>query len=229
MKKIITVCGHSFLLLNGAKIALDCGANNGKFSEYLNKHSRMKIYSFEPDPRLFSVLPKLPNVTWHPLAIDGDSGEFDLALGESLCSSAVYNVSANRIRVKKTSLDDFCAAHGIQKIDFIKLDIEGAELNLLEKAGDTLLCATKQITVEFHEFLNKDDLPRIKKIVARLESLGFYFIKFSYHTWGDCLFLNTRLVHVSCFDKIFFCFIKWFRGFCRITKPEKRSRGKRKL
>lgn len=90
--KIENILNHSFASapLRGAPLALDCGANEGGFARWLSAHTPAEVHSFEPDPRLFAKLPPLPRVTWHPLAVDGESGELDLALGEETCSSALY-------------------------------------------------------------------------------------------------------------------------------------------
>ena len=203
--RITNVLGHSFApdLLRDAKVALDCGANMGGFSTWLSQNTTASVYAFEPDPRLFPNLPILPRVTYVPQAVDGESGSFDLNMGPKMCSSAVYTQRAHeRVRVEKTSLTDFCAAHGIHEIDFIKLDIEGAELSVLERTSPDLLTATTQITVEFHDALRASDVPRIRAIAERLKQLGFYFVRFTQFTWGDCLFLNERRVRLTALDKL---------------------------
>lgn len=225
MIRIINHLAHSFApdLLKEAEIALDCGANRGEFSRWLSEHSTAQVHSFEPDSRLFSKLPSLPRVTFHPLAVDGESGEFELALGESNCSSAVYREREKQevIQVRKTSLDDFCSAHGIRRIDFLKLDIEGAELSVLERTSDSLLLGTIQITVEFHDFLRKGDIPRIAGIFGRMKRLGFYGVRFSHFSWGDCLFLNKRYVSLSVVDRIgIHLFARILPGFRRFMKRQ---------
>jgi len=204
--KIENILNHSFMSapLHEASLILDCGANEGGFARWMCEHTPAQVHSFEPDPRLFAVLPVLPRVIWHPLAVDGESGEFDLALGEATCSSALYRERTGQVtvRVKKTSLDDFCRTHGITRIDLVKIDIEGAELSLLEKTSDALLRSTAQITVEFHDFFRREDLPRIAGIFRRLEGLGFYGVRFSHFYWSDCLFVNQRIAPLSALDKL---------------------------
>ncbi len=223
--KIENVIDHSFApaLLRAAKLALDCGANHGEFARWLSANTPAQVHSFEPDPRLFARLPPLPRVTYHPLAVDGESGEFDLALGEATCSSARYREYAGQttVRVKKISLDEFCRDHGITQIDFMKIDIEGAELSLLEHTSDALLAATTQITVEFHDFFSREDLPRITGIFRRLEGLGFYAVKFSHFYWSDCLFLNRRTVPLTLLDRLSIQVSgKYVPGVARFTRRQ---------
>jgi FkbM family methyltransferase len=219
--KVESLHCHSFVseLAKKAEIAIDCGANNGDFARWLSDNTTAKIFSFEPDPRLFKQLPSLDRVEWIESAVDGTSGVFQLSLGEKHCSSAVYREASDQktVKVGKTSLDDFCVGRGIEKIDFLKIDIEGAELNVLEQCSERLLRSTVQVTVEFHDFLEPSDLPRIKNVFKRMQSLGFFGIKFSYHTWGDCLFLNTKYIQISQLDRTRFFLQKYSLGIHRLA------------
>jgi len=60
---------HSFSsnLLEDAKVALDCGSNKGEFARWLSENTSAEIHSFEPDPGLFHMLPKLDRVTYHEI------------------------------------------------------------------------------------------------------------------------------------------------------------------
>jgi FkbM family methyltransferase len=221
--RIENICCHSFLAdqLRSAKVILDCGSNRGKFARWMNAHTPATIHGFEPDPRLFATLPKLAQVQFHPLAIDGEAGEFDLALGEDNCSSAIYRERKGQptVRVRKVTLDGFCREHKIKEIDLIKIDIEGAELSLLEKTSEKTLQSIKQITIEFHDFLRKDDLPRIEAIVRRLAGLGFYGIRFSQFTWGDCLFINSAYIPTRWLDRAKIKLSgKWLPGMKRLAR-----------
>lgn len=221
--KVINVLGHSFIhsLLSDAHTILDCGANRGGFAQWASENTLATVYSFEPDARLFKDLPSQPRVKYFPYAIDGESGTMTLSLGEEHCSSAVYteNMKQQRIQVDKVCINDFVKSHSLDVIDLLKLDIEGSEISVLESMDDEQLSKIKQITVEFHDFLSPSDIPKIKFIVSKLRERGFYFTRFSTHTWGDCLFLNEHLVSVSRFQKInILLFGKYMPGMHRIIK-----------
>ena len=74
------------------------------------------------------------------------------------------------------------------------MDIEGAEMEILETAPAELLRRARQITVEFHDFLYPELLPRVKAIQRRLAAAGFYVINFSQFTNGDVLFVRRDLI-----------------------------------
>lgn len=202
--RTVSLLGHSFVpaLASRARIAFDCGANQGMFSAWLSEHTGATVYAFEPDPRLFRELPPLPRVHYIPQAIDGESGTLELALGVKMCSSAVIRTPAQEVvTVRKTSLADFCREQGIAEIDFLKVDIEGSEVSVFEQASDETLRSINQITVEFHDMFRPEDVPRIKLIVARLKRLGFFYVRFTQFTWGDCLFINKRRTRLGALDK----------------------------
>ena len=74
---------HSFSsdLLQEAKVAFDCGSNKGEFAQWLSENTSAEIHSFEPDPNLYPLLPKLDRVTYHEAAVSGKDGVVELAVG----------------------------------------------------------------------------------------------------------------------------------------------------
>lgn len=204
--RVVRRCGHSFIpdLITPTGVVLDCGANHGAFSQWLSANTAVQVHAFEPDPRLFPTLPKLPRVIYHNMAISAENGQMTLNLGERYCSSLYYSVDSaqNSCDVKTTSLESFCVSQGISVIDLLKFDIEGAEIPVLLSATTAFLRQIKQITVEFHDFIDSADLPRIKEAILRLKELGFYGVRFSHFTYGDMLFLNKNMVSISWIDRI---------------------------
>ena len=79
----------------------------------------------------------------------------------------------------------------LEKVDVLKLDIEGAELDVLESIPDSLLRKIDQITVEFHDFIpGYATLNRIEQTRGRLEASGFLCCVVSLRTFGDVLFVD---------------------------------------
>jgi Methyltransferase FkbM domain len=95
------------------------------------------------------------------------------------------------------TLEQFLRDNWITAIDVLKIDIEGAERQLVQVTDDVTLSAGKQITIEFHDFLpgtlRLDEVRRIRK---RLKRLGFYCLPFSYmlpeQDTCDFLFINLK-------------------------------------
>ena len=228
--ELMRVCGHSFVkdLIGGAPVVLDCGSNHGAFSGELARSHRARVYGFEPDPRLFPLLPEVENVSFFNLAVSGTGADMILNLGEGNCSSARFSEREGQasVAVRATTLDAFCNGKSLRAIDLLKLDIEGAEIDVLESLPQGLLAATGQITVEFHDFLDASELPRIRSVIRRMRESGFYFIRFSHHDYSDCLFINSKLYPLAASQKAGLLFEKYYRGarrklngFLRIATP----------
>jgi hypothetical protein len=80
----------------------------------------------------------------------------------------------------------------------LKLDIEGAELELLPTftASDNIA----QISVEFHDFMFPEQRERVLQVIKDIKSAGFKVINFSHPRRQDVLLVNPRLVHLSIED-----------------------------
>lgn len=217
--ELMRVCGHSFVkdLVGETPVVLDCGANHGAFFGELARNHRARVYAFEPDPRLFPHLPEVANVSFFNLAVSGTGGDLILNLGEGNCSSARFSEGASQtsVTVRATTLDAFCNEKSLRAIDLLKLDIEGVEIDVLESLPQGLLAVTGQITVEFHDFMDASELPRIRGVIRRMRESGFYFIKFSHHDYSDCLFINSGLHPLAAGRKAGLLFEKYYRGVMR--------------
>lgn len=216
---LMRLCGHSFVrdFIGATPIVLDCGANRGIFSTELAGRCCATVYGFEPDPRLFRNLPEVENVTFYDLAVSGSADEMTLNLGMESCSSARFSEGEEQaaVVVKAVQLDAFCREKSLSWIDLLKLDIEGAEIEVLEGLPQALLAVTGQITVEFHDFLDIAERPRIRHVIRNLQASGFDFIRFSHHDYSDCLFVNSRLHPLGAMARIELLFKKYCRGISR--------------
>ncbi len=150
-------------LINDGDVFFDIGANIGWYSINLAlSHRTAQIHSFEPIPRTYSYLQSnlklnhLANVTAYNFGFSNGTGEFDFYYyeeGSGNASSA--NVSDREdvqvCQCKLQTLDDF-AAETQTKVDFIKCDVEGAEL-LVYLGGLQTIKRDKPIV--FSEILRK--------------------------------------------------------------------------
>lgn len=213
------VYNHSFVPgLIGEDWVIDCGANYGDFSQWVNEHTRARVVAYEPDPRLFASLPPRDRVTYHNLALAAQEGEVSLFLGDALCSSLFHREhrDAKAVRVKAVELGAHLRSCDVDTIGLLKLDIEGAELDVLEQLSPDWFSRTKQITCEFHEFLDPASLPRVCAVIRHVEAQGFYAFNFSRHNHGDVLFLNRRYLDLGVADQAALYVTKYARGVSRM-------------
>lgn len=133
--------------LREGDVVFDCGANLGLFSGVAS-HCGCSVYAFEAIPstieRYLSKTATLhPRITICPNAVWDKEEEIKFIPDDDLIgnASAVLEQPASSreaITVAAITLDHFVERQGIERVDFIKADIEGAERNMLRGAKNIL-------------------------------------------------------------------------------------------
>lgn len=103
------------------------------------------VHAFEPGPEQMSYLKhnvalnQLDNVVLNQIALGDRIGEIEFSIGPkvNLGSSRIGATWDKTIKVEMTTLDAYCDTHDLSKIDVVKLDVEGAEMLVLEGARKT--------------------------------------------------------------------------------------------
>ena len=119
--------------------AVDIGANLGAYSMELALRAGTggKIWAFEPDLRPQAYLMQsreqnhLNNLLIEASALGGMEGEANFVLASDSVLSHVGGGSETGVRVPMTTLDRWHAKAGYPQIDFLKLDAEGAETEII--------------------------------------------------------------------------------------------------
>ena len=140
-----------------SKDALDIGVYRGVYSYKLSQNFK-NIHSFEPNPLLFPYLEKnlikiISNVKLYNLALSNDNGVADLKLPlrsksifkdniEELFQLGAASIHPNnkieyceKVQIKKKRLDDI---NFDNKIKFMKIDVEGHEIEVINGAKETI-------------------------------------------------------------------------------------------
>lgn len=140
------------------EIVLDVGAGVGEEARWFSRRvgPTGRVVAIEAHPRTFRCLEAmvaangLVNVVPVHLAASDAEGELAIEDGaESLGNSVVAGAGA--IRVPATTLDAVAAARGLDRVDLLKLNIEGAEVAALRGAAG-LLARTRHVVVSCHDF-----------------------------------------------------------------------------
>jgi FkbM family methyltransferase len=142
---------------------IDIGAHHGYYSLYFAKcvGPTGRVFSFEPVPENFALLRKnilLNDISWveiFPDAVFSCTKDLSFAAPDQLANSGegslVEGHKGRQIQVHSVTLDSFCtSAHRLP--DVIKMDVEGAELNVLLGAKDTLKQCSPKLLIELHHF-----------------------------------------------------------------------------
>ena len=137
----------------------DVGANAGYFSliagEIVGRSGR--VISLEPDPRVFEVLRRnveaneFGNATVVQAAAYNSCGQVSLGCAPASSWSGIYyERPTKRIAVRAVTLDSLCDELGLDRVDFVKIDVEGAEQVVLEGMVKVLSQHRPQILLELH-------------------------------------------------------------------------------
>lgn len=153
---------------------LDCGANIGLSVIYFKTlFPDAEIVAFEPDKKVFDVLQyniksfALANVTLIEKACWYEEGELSFFNEGADGGRAARGLDEKNItKVETVRLRDFL----VRKVDFLKIDIEGAEWKVLEDCG-TQLHYVENIFVEYHSFLKAEQ--HLPEILSVLKDAGF--------------------------------------------------------
>lgn len=106
-----------------------------------------------------------------------------------------------RIQVETVTLNSFCEVNGIESVDFIHIDVQGAELDVL-KGSSKILSRIKVIWLEVEKVELYKNQPLAKDIEIFLSENGFVkVIDTCYPKWGDQLYVNSKLFKIDFFLK----------------------------
>jgi FkbM family methyltransferase len=190
---------QSFLLqfLRPGMAILDVGAHQGLYSLLASKKVSPGGYvvAFEPSPRELRrlrsnlSLNQRRNVRVEPLALGSSEGTAELfvCLGqETGCNSlrppAVHE-PVRKVHVRVTSLDHYLQRTGISKVDFMKLDVEGAEREVL-KGGNKLLSDFRPVILcELADVRTEPWGYRSVEIYEFLAALGYRWFSITPEGW----------------------------------------------
>lgn len=180
--------------LKPGDIAIDCGANVGKFTVPMAE-TGAEVYAFEPNPDAYAELVRntaaYPNVTALKAAVTTASGPVRLYLHRYSKDDPVHFSSGSSLVASKRSVrpDRFTEVEGIQFSEFIKglggrrikllkMDIEGAEVAVLGQLLDEgLHRLIDQIFVEVHDRQIHELVEPTARLRQRLAELQVHNIR----------------------------------------------------
>lgn len=195
-------------------IIVEGGSWDGLDTWFFSQHLRYgNVYTFEPLPEFYyevcERMKDYPNVEVSFYALAEKTGEHTLYIsekdGKSWCSNSILKPKLHKevhptitfekeMPVMGINLDDWIEIKKIEKIDFMWLDIQGAEPAVLRAAPKTL-SITKYIYTEVSLVELYEGVLVYNDFKAFMESQGFEVIQEDLieKDQGDVLFKNTRL------------------------------------
>ena len=156
------------------KNVVDVGAGLGDFSILVAKRfPGVRITAFEPNKTVFNLfkknlsINKITNVKIYNMAVGRKKNYFLYLAAANVHGSTIKNYRAvKKVKVKGGKLSDFIS----QKVDYLKVDCEGAEIDVLKSLGPNKFTFIRRIMAEYHNgIIPAED----KKIAAILKKYHF--------------------------------------------------------
>ena len=212
---------QSLLSSDDVRIILDVGANVGQTAQrYRALFPKAIIHSFEPFESTFQALSENcqrdGRIKPHQLAVADISGSRSLYLNAHCATNSLLPNSTlatkvlpeslikpnGSIDVSTITIDEFCIEHAIDRVDILKMDIQGGELMALQ--GASRLLETKAINLIYCEvvfveqYLNQADFHQLCRFLSDREFIlyGLYNLnsgRDSILAWGDAIFIAPRI------------------------------------
>ena len=181
-KEIFVDKNYLFKAENDSPVIYDCGSNIGTSVLFFKEsYPNSIIKAFEAEPKIFSILKqniesnKVSDVELISKAVWVNNGGIEIS-SEGADGSTIYG-EENKTKIESIRLKELIENENI--IDFLKMDIEGAEIEVLIDCENSL-GNIKNIFIEYHSFINKNQ--QLDLILSILTKNNFrYFIKSAVH------------------------------------------------
>jgi FkbM family methyltransferase len=171
---------ESKLLLKPDSVVIDGGANIGLFSVVASQYApKGKVYSFEPAKLTFTALSRNTKDCTNVEAVNSGLGDKACKAemmvhqgwpsGSTLSDSGMAVIGAEKgdlvpEQVSVTTIDAFTQERGLKKLDFVKVDAEGYEKQILRGAAGAIRRFRPVLAVSAYHFPNdKQDIVQIVK------------------------------------------------------------------
>jgi len=191
-------------------VIVDIGAHKGYFTIFaaLNTAADSEIICVEPVSSNFKILERnilqqgYKNILLLKAAVAAFEGQLEIHLSHdtnhSLIGDNPLSGNSNSTeKVKAITLDSLISQYQLDEIDFLKMDCEGAEYDILFNASNETLKRIKILSMEFHDL--KDQNRTANSLIAHLTTKNFDIVKFEYEptnlglNYGKLIFKNQSI------------------------------------
>lgn len=199
----------AFALIHTATpLVFDVGAHTGEYTALVKRHfPAATVHGFEPSMQHFALLQQttaaLDRVTLNRLALGKEEGEATLYRDQAVSGLASltkrqlahYAIAMDMEEtVQLATVDRYVARHGIARIDLMKIDVEGHEMDVLAGAAETL--AAGRIAVVQFEFGGSN-------LDTRTTLRDFFFFFTAQHAFDLFVITPRGLAPIAAYNEIY--------------------------
>jgi FkbM family methyltransferase len=188
-------------------VVLDVGAGDGGWAQDLRERGYGgRIVSFEPLPESFAVLASRRDASWeaHQVALGDDAGRRELQVSANRVSSSLLPMAERHLRTAPESAVTGAVEVEVARLDgldavrpderaYLKIDVQGAELDVLRGAAATLP-SVRLLEAELSTVTLYEGQPLIGEVIQHVQQAGFDLIvlerAFRDRMTGDVLQVN---------------------------------------
>lgn len=179
-------------LMKKNSIVFDIGANRGTYCYLMQKiTSPEKIYAFEPNPREFNLLKRFfPDIHTFNIAISSEVGRKILRIpilknGINITTRSSVEEIIEDLYIKEyikvdtniDTIDNVVENLRLTKLDFMKIDVEGHEFEVLKGAKETLSKMKPILLIEIEQRHHSFPIEKIFNYIYSFDYSGFFIDK----------------------------------------------------
>lgn len=176
-------CAREFI--KNDSVIIDAGANIGIFSLFASHLApKGKIYSFEPIESIFGILNKniisnnlQDSIFVYNLALGDEKGRTEMMVQDNNMGGGNIILDSDFLKgresnyhkkesIEMTTIDNFIKENNVEKVDFIKIDTEGYEKQIIQGARNTIKEFSPVISCSAYHL--KDDKTKIPELVKSI-------------------------------------------------------------
>lgn len=194
-------------------VVFDVGANIGTFTRrFQDTLGRPFIHAFEPGPNCFRQLQRncsdIPDITLNNFGLGAQTGELVFEENEQSVMSSFLEPGPDhwgsvlrKVKVPVCTIDDYCKNKSIERIDILKSDTQGYDLQVFR--GAERIIAERRIDLIFTEIIftgiysGQAELDEIYRYLRdrNFQLVSFYGLEYQEDRlgWMDALFIRKEL------------------------------------